>query len=271
MFNPLFFSSLFIMAIGCGGSGGKSTQGELANPDADKNAKAKKEEGKVGKKDAKMESVNVHKVEFEAQLTPSALDEQKAEEMAPIPTQEFDFSSDNIDYKVLGVLPEATDVKSLIDVSGRIIAEMLTDMGVENINECSNSPKLTIGYLTWTRLNQLREDGFFGKSFVSFGPIRGIAQKLNGTVIYISNSLKGHRQTDVTLTHEITHYWWIRLCLDDIVTGESPEQFAVRAGDKMATLIGEDSKLGKKDAKLESANRYAAEVERQIAPSSIDE
>jgi hypothetical protein len=30
MFKPLFLSSLFILATGCGGSGGKSTQGELA-------------------------------------------------------------------------------------------------------------------------------------------------------------------------------------------------------------------------------------------------
>jgi len=248
MFKPLIFSSLFITAIGCVGSDGRTLQGELANPDADKTSKANKEEGEAGKKGAKIESVNAHKTDFEGQIASNSLDEQKAEEMASIPTQEFDFSSDNIDYKVFGVLPDATDVESLIDVSGRIVAEMLTDMGLKNINECSNSPKLTIGYLTWTRLNQLREDGYFGKSLISHDPIRGLTLKRNGTVIYISNSLKGDRRTDVTLTHEITHYWWIRLCLDDIVTGESPEEFAIRAGDKMATLIAEDNKVIKKDA-----------------------
>jgi hypothetical protein len=162
-----------------------------------------------------------------------------------IPTQEFNFSSENIDYNVVGVLPEATDVDSLIDISGRIIVEMLTDIGVESVNECPNWPSswrsLTIGYLTWPRLNQLRENGYFGEALVSGEPLRAITVfnvvKYDGTVIFISNALQAHRQTDITFSHEIAHYWWIRLCLDDVVKGMTPEEFAVAVGDKRTAQI----------------------------------
>jgi hypothetical protein len=158
-----------------------------------------------------------------------------------VPPQEFDFSTGNIDYSVIGELPESTDVDELIDTSGNIIVEMLAEMGVENVYECSTRQSLIIGYLTWPRLNQLREAGYFGESYISFEPIRAITVfdtiKYDGTVIFISNSLRAYKQTDITLVHEITHYWWIRLCLDNVIRGMTPEEFALAAERKMAALI----------------------------------
>jgi hypothetical protein len=162
-----------------------------------------------------------------------------------VPTQEFDFSSENIDYSVVGALPEVTDVDDIINISGRIISETLTAMGIESVNECPNWlpdwRSLTIAYLTMPRLNQLRASGYFGESLISLLSMEAITvldiAKYHGTVIFIANSSEVYRQTDSILSHEIAHYWWTMLCLDDVVQGMTNEEFAVVVEHKRASQI----------------------------------
>ena len=156
------------------------------------------------------------------------------------PIQEFDFSSENIEYQTDGQLPQSHDVNTIIDSAGGFVAEILKDLRIENVDECTAFPSLNIKYLTWTELNKRRTDGEFGEAYAAFGNIRAMYlfdSEKSGSVIFISNSLKAHRQADITLSHEIAHYWWTRLCLGSQVKSMSAEEFAVEAGNMMAKQI----------------------------------
>ena len=157
------------------------------------------------------------------------------------PIESFDFSSNNITYEIEGEYPEYHTPTQIITTAGEIVSDYLVEAGIENVDECLGMNNLTVSYSTWSDLNVRRRQGELGQDLVGMQNIQGVYLRnrmgIGTSTIFMSNSLTRKRQVDIVLGHEIAHYWWTRLCIDEQISSVDPEAFADEIEERIRNLL----------------------------------
>ena len=160
------------------------------------------------------------------------------------PTSQYNFSSSGVEHEITGVYPEYHNPTEVMDMTGDVIADYLSEMGVNEVEDCAH-PDVDIIYFTWTELNERRRNGEFGPKSAKGSNVQGLfyfpfPQYYPLSRIYMSNSLTRYRKVDIMLGHEMAHYWWARLCINEHIPDTDTETFAREIQSRIETIVEEN-------------------------------